>query len=764
MTHRALPTALFVAVAMTLVMAWAPSHAQNLADAGPQISLPWKCFAASVPVASPAAMLVPDPACGAYAAPGSPIHLTPRSMSRATVIAVPTAPTSLTAALSGQAVVFAWNAPASSDASTSYVLEAGSAPGKSDLGQLDTRSAGRTMTATGVPPGTYFVRVRARTSTGTSPASNEITVAVGTRACGSKPLAPSGLTTSVTGTTLFLSWQAPIGGCPATSYLIEAGSQFGLADLASISTNDAATSFTWTNALNGTYVVRVKGVNADGVGPNADGVRVTVPGGPAAPACSAVPSPPTQLASNVAGSTVVLTWNPSVSGPATYILEAGSAPGLSDLFATATASAAALAITAAPGTYYMRLRARDNCGTSAPGNEIVVVVGADPTPSASPSMPLVRARDLVYQGSFRLPLSDFGVTTFAYGATALAFNPLHGSLFLVGHDHYQQVAEVSVPPTDPADVPGSFPTAALLQTLTDATDGRMDTVNPTDPNQKKIGGLLAYAGNLYVSVYSYYDGGQSQVLSHFVSGMDLGVQGDVRGPYQVGLLKAGYVSGYMALVPPAWQAALGGPALTGQCCIAIVTRTSFGPALFSLNPLDIGTKVPAPATPLLYYPENHGLGSWNGTNALYNGSTEVRGVVFPERTSSVLFFGRHGFGSFCYGEGTSVQSLAGRPVPNEPGVVYCYDEEDSSKGTHGYPYRYMVWAYDARDLAAVKNGQLQPWDIRPYATWTLDLPTSGSPTHLNGAAYDPQTGRIFLSQAGADGTKPLIHVYTVAVP
>jgi hypothetical protein len=111
-----------------------------------------------------------------------------------------------------------------------------------------------------------------------------------------------------------------------------------------------------------------------------------------------------------------------------------------------------------------------------------------------------------------------------------------------------------------------------------------------------------------------------------------------------------------------------------------------------------------------------------------------------------------------------VQSLAGRPVPNEPGVVYCYDEEDSSKGTHGYPYRYMVWAYDARDLAAVKNGQLQPWDIRPYATWTLDLPTSGSPTHLNGAAYDPQTGRIFLSQAGADGTKPLIHVYTVAVP
>ena len=687
-------------------------------------------------------------------------------MSRATAIAMPTPPTSLTATLSGGAIVFGWIAPVADDPSTSYVLEAGSAPGKSDLGQLDTRSAGHTLTATDVPPGTYFVRVRARTSTGTSPASNEITVAVGTRSCGSKPLAPSGLTTSVTGTTILLNWQAASGGCPATSYLIEAGSQFGLADLASISTNDAATSFAWTNAPNGSYVVRIRGVNADGIGANADGVRVTVPGGPAAPVCSGIPSPPTQLASNVVGSTVTLAWNPASGSPTSYIVEAGSAPGLSDLAASSTATAVtSIAVTASRGTYYFRLRANNSCGRSGPSNEIVVVVGGDPTSSPiSPSMPLVRAQDLVYQGSFRLPLTESGPATFAYGGTALAFNAAHNSLFVVGHDWYQEVAEVSIPAILLGASTGATPTATLLQGLTDPTEGRRNMVNPADPNTKKIGGLLPYAGNLYVSAYAYYDGSASQVLSHFVSGLDLDVQGDVRGPYRVGSLKAGYVSGYMALVPFAWQTALGGPALTGQCCIAIVTRTSLGPALFSMDPLDIGTKNPAPATPLVYYPDTHPLGAWNGTNAYYNGSTQIHGVVFPEGTSSVLFFGRHGIGPFCYGAGTTVQSLDHQPVPNEAGVIYCFDPEEGSKGTHSYPYKYYVWAYDARDLASVKSGQRQPWDIRPYAIWTLDLPASASSTHLNGAAYDPLTGRIFLSQAAADGNKPLIHVYSVHVP
>ena len=59
--------------------------------------------------------------------------------------------------------------------------------------------------------------------------------------------------------------------------------------------------------------------------------------------------------------------------------------------------------------------------------------------------------------------------------------------------------------------------------------------------------------------YSYYDGSGTQMKSHFVSGMTLSTQGDVRGAYQVGTLGAGFVDGYMTTVPAGWQAALGGP-------------------------------------------------------------------------------------------------------------------------------------------------------------------------------------------------------------
>ena len=126
-------------------------------------------------------------------------------------------------------------------------------------------------------------------------------------------------------------------------------------------------------------------------------------------------------------------------------------------------------------------------------------------------------------------------------------------------------------------------------------------------------------------------------------------------------------------------------------------------------------------------------------------STQMGGVVFPEGTRSVLFFGKQGLGPYCYGEAVDC---------GDPAVT-------ARRAEHAYPYASYVWAYDAIDLAAVKSGQRQPWEVKPYAVWTLDLPFNYPNARINGAAYDPQTGRIFVSAIG-DGSIPLIHVFTVA--
>ena len=233
---------------------------------------------------------------------------------------------------------------------------------------------------------------------------------------------------------------------------------------------------------------------------------------------------------------------------------------------------------------------------------------------------------------------------------------------------------------------------------------------------------------------------------------------------------AGMVSGFMAEVPPKWRSLLGGPALTGNCCIPIISRTSFGPAAFAFNPSRLGTTATVPDTPLLYYPQNHTTigawdASWNPRKGVYfGGGTTVRGLVFPRRTRSVLFFGRHGLGKYCYGPGTADQKMAGQPA--DGGVDrWCFDPASESKGTHAYPYGYYVWAYDANELAAVKAGRVPPWEVKPYDAWQITLPFSSSGSAvLNGAAYDPATGRIFVSQAFGDGELPVIQVLVIRVP
>jgi hypothetical protein len=358
---------------------------------------------------------------------------------------------------------------------------------------------------------------------------------------------------------------------------------------------------------------------------------------------------------------------------------------------------------------------------------------------------LLQFSDLVYQGAFRLPSGQFGGSSFSYGGTALAFNAANNSLFMVGHDWNQMVAEVRIPQIVNSNNLSSLATATVLQPFTDASEGKMYTV---DSGTIKVGGLMVYNGKLYGTAYSYYDADANQVRSHFISSLNLATQGDAQGMYQVGTLGAGFVSSYMAAIPAEWQSSLGSPALTGQCCLPIIGRTSSGPAAFAFNPNDLGVKNPVPATPLVYYPLSHPLAQGDTQNPSFNLSTEMGGIVFPPGTRSVLFIGRHGIGPYCYGTGGSSGGD-------------CYDPADSSKGTHAYPYVHQIWAYDVQDFIAVKNGQKQGWDVRPYGVWTFNLPFATSSKRLRGATFDPNTRRVFISQYNADGDKPVIHVFAV---
>jgi hypothetical protein len=64
----------------------------------------------------------------------------------------------------------------------------------------------------------------------------------------------------------------------------------------------------------------------------------------------------------------------------------------------------------------------------------------------------------------------------------------------------------------------------------------------------------------------------------------------------------------------------------------------------------------------------------------------------------------------------------------------------------------------------VKQGKRNPWDIKPYAAWTITAPfMSNASDAILGAAYDPATQRVFVSLGHADGPAPVVAVYQLAV-
>lgn len=172
----------------------------------------------------------------------------------------PAAPSALIGSLVNGLLMLQWQAGVGTAPVYSHVIEAGSAPGQSDIGRVPS-GAPTIFGYAGVPAGAYYLRVRALNGLGESDPSNEVRVSSGTA---TPPAAPDQITGRVDGTVLTLSWTASTG---ATSYVIEAGSGPGLADAAVFDTGSPLTTFTHPAVPRGrTFYLRVRARNAAGAG------------------------------------------------------------------------------------------------------------------------------------------------------------------------------------------------------------------------------------------------------------------------------------------------------------------------------------------------------------------------------------------------------------------------------------------------------------------------------------------------------------------
>jgi hypothetical protein len=268
----------------------------------------------------------------------------------------PPPPVALTATATGGTVSIRWS-PDTGWPPTSYFVDVGSSSGASNIGAFPTTVP--SLSASGVPDGRYYLRVRAVNQAGVSVPSAEAVLTVG---C-APPLPPTMLAPVVNGTSVTLAWQqSPTTG---VSYTVVAGSTRGASNLAQIPVGTATTLS--AVAPPGRYFVRVRAVTPCGV---ADSNEIELLVG-----LPPLPGAPGTLTHQVAAGTVGLAWQAAAGAVAGYAIEAGSQSGLSNLAAIRIGNVLTFSAAGVPsGTYFVRVRAFNLTGSGPPSNEVAVVV------------------------------------------------------------------------------------------------------------------------------------------------------------------------------------------------------------------------------------------------------------------------------------------------------------------------------------------------------------------------------------------------------
>lgn len=279
--------------------------------------------------------------------------------------AAPGPPIALNAVPTPSGITVTWQAPSTGGVATSYSFEGGLAPGTT-AATFPTGTPSIVLPP--LPAGTYYLRARAVNAFGTGPASEEFQLIVSGGGV-VVPGVPTNVVALISGQRLTLTWNAPASGPVPDGYLVEAGTAAGQSNIAVLPVSTR--SFTFEPVPPGFYFLRVRSVvGAAQSAPSPD--EMIVVGGAPAP-----PSAPRAFGATVTGSTVAFNWTAPAQGtPTSYILEAGSAAGLSNVAVLNTGTpATSLVVPSVPaGRYYLRLRAANALGQSVPSAEYVLVV------------------------------------------------------------------------------------------------------------------------------------------------------------------------------------------------------------------------------------------------------------------------------------------------------------------------------------------------------------------------------------------------------
>ena len=272
---------------------------------------------------------------------------------------VPGVPREVQATVVDNTITVSWQPPASGAAVSSYVIQAGTAPGASNVYSGSVGAA--TSVSSPIPNGTYYIRVYGQNASGTGPLSPDIVAQVGL-----PPGPPRNAAATASAGVITLTWLPPVSGGTVSTYVVQAGTASGASNVFNAAVG-AGTAVSGAVPA-GDYFLRVLAENAGGISAASNEVSVSV-----GPACT-TPSAPV-LSGSRSGNVISIGWSTPPGGPVTsYTVLAGSSAGAGNIFTGNVGLTNAMSATVASGPYFIRVVANTACGSSASSNEVSVSV------------------------------------------------------------------------------------------------------------------------------------------------------------------------------------------------------------------------------------------------------------------------------------------------------------------------------------------------------------------------------------------------------
>lgn len=365
--------------------------------------------------------------------------------------------------------------------------------------------------------------------------------------------------------------------------------------------------------------------------------------------------------------------------------------------------------------------------------------------------------DFTYAGAFRIPNTKLGDSLANYSSGVIALGKNNQSLYMVGHQKNNAVAEFILPkPSFEKDV-DDLPIASVMQNFSSLIKNKKITGTQirNSQNLNRINGMLYEKGKLFVNMLEYYDAdGQNTHTTLVAENAHNLAESSIKGFYAIeGGTK---IAGWYSKIPQEWQTVFDSEYIVGSAAnYPINSRQSIGPsaALIDLDAFNEYKGGSVPSKTLLGFSLKNRLNKDLFNKSLKNDlwthkSQAWYGFIVPNTNTYVTIGWSGGHHS---GIGYKHKGRKGKKCPG-----YCaVDEQDY--------YNYM-WLWDVRDMLKVYKGEAKPYELRPYEWGEFKVPFEHGEDNdkaqfnqIGGATFDSVNSILYVSLRGVDRLRNFAH-------